>query len=65
MTSSEQPEADALDQRREVFDDPFEDPADLADELSPRILGEADPADAIEQYLPAGSPDDDEDYPSG
>lgn len=64
MTNSEQPEADALEQRRGLLDDLSEEQAELADAPGPEIF-EVDPADALEQHRLAGSADDDDDYPSG
>jgi hypothetical protein len=65
MTNSEKPEADALEQQREIleFDDP-DRPTEAAetDQRSAQTADEVNPADAWEQRHAVGGAGDDEDY---
>jgi len=60
MTSSELPEADALEQRQLLY------PEDAAqtDELPPELGLEVNEADAVEQLQVADIPEYEEDYPA-
>jgi hypothetical protein len=60
MTSAERPDADALEQRREIIDTD-----DVAEVIEPdtEVGPEVDAADAAEQRRPAGAAAADEDYP--
>lgn len=60
MTSSERPDADALEQAA-----PVTDSEDRDDDLRSLDDSEVNPADAVEQRRDAGGDDDDEDYPAG
>ncbi|HTF48392.1 MAG TPA: hypothetical protein VK735_13155 [Pseudonocardia sp.] len=60
MTSSEQPEADALEQQQPLYPED----AEQADELPPELGLEVNEADAVEQLRVANIPEYDEDYPA-